>query len=342
MSCATHARAPAGAPHRSRGRARDASTRASSAFGASTSSKPIGVFDPVLDRHLAVDRYADGLRQLHASPDVFVIDDFLSADACADIIARARAKGDMTQSPVVYAGWTRDVEAWTSTVSSGPAVWIGAVAMLIGSSAFGHSGLGLLLEGAVGYAGAVGAAYGASMAYVARKEAELRTLRTSTSTALDGAGAGEQELIRATEKLLPGTSWTQYEAPTVIRYQRGQKLAPHFDANRGADVEDANRGGQTLATLLVYLNDVDEVNGGGKTVFGRLKGAAGAGGLAVQPAKGRCLLFFPATVDGECDDRTEHEGTEANEEKWIVRIWVHQNRVQMPFGLPDTHRDGRA
>ena len=45
----------------------------------------------VLDKHVPIDRYADGLRQLHASPDVFVVDDFLSADACADIIARAKA-----------------------------------------------------------------------------------------------------------------------------------------------------------------------------------------------------------------------------------------------------------
>lgn len=291
----------------------------------------------VLDKHVPIDRYADGLRQLHASPDVFVVDDFLSADACADIIARAKAKGDMTQSPVVYAGWTNDVEAWTSTVSSGPAVWIGALAMLIGSAAFGQSGLGLLGEGVVGYLGAVGAAYAASLAYVKDKERELGDLRTSTSTALDGSGVGERELIRATERLLPGTSWTTYEAPTVIRYERGQKLAPHFDANRGAAVEDANRGGQTLVTLLVYLNDVDEVRGGGQTVFGRL------GDLAVRPAKGRALVFFPANADGEFDDRVEHEGTEANEEKWIVRIWVHQNEVGgPPSGLPDDWNDERG
>ncbi|CEF98666.1 Oxoglutarate/iron-dependent dioxygenase [Ostreococcus tauri] len=305
--------------------------RASSSFGAASASKS-HARGLALDRHLVVDRYADGLRQLHASPDVFVIDEFLSPAACEDVIARARAKGDMTQSPVVYAGWTRDVEAWTSTVSSGPAVWVGALAMLIGSTAFGQSGLGLLGEGVVGYLAAVGAAYGASMSTVAMKEAELRELRTSTSTALDGSGAGERELIRATERLLPETSWTQYEAPTVIRYEPGQKLAPHFDANQRADVEDADRGGQTLATLLVYLNDVDEIKGGGQTVFGRLED-----GLAVQPAKGRALLFFPANVDGEFDERVEHEGAEATEEKWIVRVWVHQRRVGSPCGLPDDY-----
>ena len=86
----------------------------------------------------------------------------------------------------------------------------------------------------------------------------------------------------------------------MIRYRPGQRLAPHFDANRGADVEDAERGGQTLATLLVYLNDVQE-GSGGATRFGRLD-------LDVAPKKGQCLVFFPATADGRFDERVEHEG----------------------------------
>ena len=332
---------------RRRGRRNDSGRHASTSSSSSSSSVVCRVFArqksddanapptaAVLDKHLTIDRYRDGLRQLHASPDVFVVDDFLTDAECEDIVARARAKGDMSQSPVVYAGWTRDVETWTSTASSGPAVWIGALTMLVGSAGFGQSGLGLLGEGVVAYLAAVGAAYAASVAYVRRKEAELRGLRTSTSTALDGTGTGERALIDAVEALLPGTSRLQYEAPTVIRYETGQKLAPHFDANRGADVEDADRGGQTLATILVYLNDVDAVSGGGKTVFGRLAGGGGAGGLAVQPAKGRALVFFPANADGVFDERVEHEGTEAFEDKWIVRVWVHADKVEMPYGMP--------
>mgnify|MGYP003743456409 FL=1 len=125
---------------------------------------------------------------------------------------------------------------------------------------------------------------------------------------------------------MPGSVCEKFEAPTVIRYQPGQKLAPHFDANRGADVEDANRGGQTLATLLLYLNDVK--TDGGATRFGRLN-------LSVAPKKGQCLVFFPATAGGDFDERVEHEGTEATEEKWICRIWRHERTVPPPFGLPN-------
>lgn len=76
----------------------------------------------------------------------------------------------------------------------------------------------------------------------------------------------------------------------------------------------------------VYLNDVG--GGGGSTRFGRLN-------LEVAPKKGQCLLFFPAAEDGTFDERTEHEGTEAEREKWICRIWRHVDRVPPPFGLPD-------
>ena len=116
----------------------------------------------------------------------------------------------------------------------------------------------------------------------------------------------------------------------MIRYEAGQALAPHYDANQGAEFEDEVRGGQTLATLLVYLNDVTE---GGRTIFGKL------GGLTINPAKGDGLLFFPANAAGEFDDRVEHEGAEAVDEKWIARIWRHYSRVSPPYGLPGTWGD---
>ena len=34
--------------------------------------------------------------------------------------------------------------------------------------------------------------------------------------------------------------------------------------------------------------------------------------------------------------RVEHEGAETRAEKWICRIWRHQNVVNPPFGLPTT------
>ena len=104
-------------------------------------------------------------------------------------------------------------------------------------------------------------------------------------------------------------------------------LAPHFDANQGAAVEDKQRGGQTLITVLAYLNDVKS---GGKTKFGLLD-------LEYEPKKGSALIFFPANAAGAFDGRTEHEGETAQEEKWIARIWRHQYRVPPPYGLADDY-----
>ena len=57
-------------------------------------------------------------------------------------------------------------------------------------------------------------------------------MRTSTSCVLRGESVGEKAYVRAAEALMPGSGRETFEAPTVIRYEPGQQLAPHFDANR--------------------------------------------------------------------------------------------------------------
>ena len=174
----------------------------------------------------------------------------------------------------------------------------------------------------------------------------LQNLRTSSSTTLDDLSQmGAKNFVSCASDLFgPASSFSEmvpasfFEAPTVIRYEKGQALAPHFDANRSADFEDKNRGGQTLATLLVYLNGVDN---GGTTRFGKLPAAdderqeKGERNLSIIPRKGDALLFFPADKNGMFDERTEHEGCPAVDEKWIARIWRHADRVPPPFGLSD-------
>lgn len=179
----------------------------------------------------------------------------------------------------------------------------------------------------------------------------LQELRTSTSTTLSTVDGGSGTFVRRAAALFGDgveTSKTAkrearlFEAPTVIRYEADQVLAPHYDANRSAETEDANRGGQTLATLLVYINDVDN---GGNTRFGKLPAVTAVDGdindpkLTIKPKKGDALLFFPADAKGLFDERTEHEGCAAVDEKWIARVWRHADRVPPPFGLSDAELD---
>lgn len=74
----------------------------------------------------------------------------------------------------------------------------------------------------------------------------------------------------------------------------------------------------------MYLNTVHE---GGATVFRDLKDRDG-NMLAVQPARGSALLFFPAYADGKSDDRTLHKGEVARDEKRIVQMWIHEREYE--------------
>ncbi len=60
-----------------------------------------------LDRHIDIDSSFPGLRQIHESPDIYLVDDLLAPQECDDIIQAAKDKG-LDLSPVAYAGWTED------------------------------------------------------------------------------------------------------------------------------------------------------------------------------------------------------------------------------------------
>ena len=150
--------------------------------------------------------------------------------------------------------------------------------------------------------------------------------RTSTSWFLHFRRA--LPLVERVRALLPGVRSEQMEEPQVVRYRMGEKFGYHCDALPPSMLEDGD-GGQRVATLLVYLNDVDA---GGATVF-RSLGPDGAP-LRVKPRKGTALLFFPADCDGEGDDRTEHQAEVAMDEKWIAQLWIHEADYapQLPQG----------
>jgi hypothetical protein len=272
-----------------------------------------------------------GLRSLHRNPDIYLVDHFLSHEECDDLISQASDQG-MGLSPVAYAGWTEDLKVFVRLLPvlvlplTYQMVTLGVPRLLVAVAS-------LALWAALAFTlTSVGAAW-------ADKRGEaLQALRTSTSTVLPGAGVGPRALVLKTEKLMR-SSWRTFEAPTVIRYEAGQALAPHFDAIQGDAREEKGVMGQTLATLLVYLNDVPE---GGATRFGLLKGAGASDPLEVSPTKGQGLLFFPASADGKFDGRLEHQGREALDEKWIARIWRHEGRVAPPYGLPSSFGDSQV
>ena len=85
------------------------------------------------------------------------------------------------------------------------------------------------------------------------------------------------------------------------RYGIGNEYRAHFDwLNPDAAGHRAHlaRGGQRLATFILYLSEVEQ---GGATVFPKL-------GLEVFPRKGSALFFLNTDAAGRPDERTLHAG----------------------------------
>ena len=109
------------------------------------------------------------------------------------------------------------------------------------------------------------------------------------------------------------------ESLHALRYKVGAQYKPHhdfFDPNSKGSKNILKRGGQRLATLIVYLNDVDE---GGDTIFPHA-------GLSVVPKRGSAVYFEYMNDDGQLDDASLHGGAPVIEgEKWIVTKWVRED-----------------
>ena len=307
----------------------------------SSSSSMVGNRIPINENY-------PGLKRVHSNPDVYVIEKFLDDASCDDLIHKAMEKGT-SRSPVAYAGWTDDIKDLLGLAASGPVSWFAIFgAWYEAQGDVEASVLSLVLHAVRNYACLFVVALVGIAAFLKFRADSLQELRTSTSTTLDDLSqfGARNFVVRASDLFgnassssddgMPAASY--FEAPTVIHYEKDQALAPHYDANRSANVEDANRGGQTLSTLLVYLNDVAN---GGTTRFPKLPAAdyeqqvKGERNLEIIPRKGDALLFFPADKYGMFDERTEHEGCPAVDSKWIARIWRHADRVPPPFGVSD-------
>lgn len=107
----------------------------------------------------------------------------------------------------------------------------------------------------------------------------------------------------------------------VVYYGTGAEYRPHYDtfdpSTPGGKVHYA-RGGQRIATLIVYLNDPIE---GGETVFPKAS-------LQVLAQKGKALLFFNVDANGQVDLQSLHGGAPVIEgEKWILTKWFRE----LPF-----------
>ncbi|KAK7406862.1 hypothetical protein VNO78_08496 [Psophocarpus tetragonolobus] len=158
-------------------------------------------------------------------------------------------------------------------------------------------------------------------------------VRTSSGTFL---ARGRDKIVRGIEKKISDFTFIPVEhgeGLQVLHYEVGQKYEPHYDYF--LDDFNTKNGGQRIATVLMYLTDVEE---GGETVFPAAKGnfssvpwwnelsECGKKGLSIKPKRGDALLFWSMKPDATLDPSSLHGGCPVIKgNKWSSTKWMRVN-----------------
>ncbi len=108
------------------------------------------------------------------------------------------------------------------------------------------------------------------------------------------------------------------EGLQVLHYGPGAEYQPHHDyfvVDHPGGKESLARGGQRVASFLIYLNTPEK---GGETIFPLAN-------LSVTPKKGDAVLFYNMTQDGKDDPQSLHGGAPViGGEKWLLTKWIRE------------------
>jgi prolyl 4-hydroxylase len=143
--------------------------------------------------------------------------------------------------------------------------------------------------------------------------------RTSTSVCMTRF---ETPLVEKLEKRLAElTGWPveNGEGLQILRYEIGQQYKPHFDwfdPKKVGGVAHLARGGQRVATTVVYLSIPED---GGGTKFSEV-------GLEVNPRVGGAIFFNDVDEFGEPEKISLHSGTPVIKGYKIVATYWQRER----------------
>jgi prolyl 4-hydroxylase len=109
-----------------------------------------------------------------------------------------------------------------------------------------------------------------------------------------------------------------FEGMQVLRYRNGAQYKPHydyFDPEEPATPVLLARGGQRVATLIMYLQEPER---GGATLFPDAS-------ISVPPVRGHAVFFSYAVAHPDSLSLHGGEPVEAGE-KWIATLWLRQRQ----------------
>lgn len=144
--------------------------------------------------------------------------------------------------------------------------------------------------------------------------------RTSRGAMLQRAESPLIARIEARLEALTGWPAERGEGLQVLRYEKGNEYRPHFDwfnPDQAGPSKHLERGGQRVATVVMYLSDVEQ---GGGTAFPKA-------GLQVQPRKGSAVFFANVDEYGEPDQMSLHAGEPVESGvKVVATKWMRERR----------------
>lgn len=162
-------------------------------------------------------------------------------------------------------------------------------------------------------------------------------VRTSSGHFLN---RGRDKIVRRIEKRIADFAFIPEENGEgihILHYSVGQKYEPHFDYF--VDPFNTKNGGQRMATMLMYLSDVEK---GGETVFPSFDvnsssvpwwdelSECGRSGLSVRPRMGDALLFWSMTPDATVDPLSLHGSCPVIQgDKWSATKWMHVDKYNI-------------
>ena len=148
--------------------------------------------------------------------------------------------------------------------------------------------------------------------------------RTSSSVFLNSSNDAANQLLIKIKKMAAaaaGVAQTYMEPLQVVKYEQGEYYREHYDY-LDADSGEVKEFGQRTLTILVYLNTLEDSQGGG-TRFHVLE-------HTVKPVKGNALLWHNVLAIGQTDPRTLHSGEpilQPGVVKYAMNIWF-RNKSQ--------------
>ena len=184
------------------------------------------------------------------------------------------------------------------------------------------------------------------------KGSQVSTIRTSAGMFLS---KGQDPTVRLIEERIAaaaGIPEPNGEGLQILRYENGQKYDPHYDYFHDQVNSAPRRGGQRMATMLIYLEDTEQ---GGETIFPNGErpehwdadepgnhnewSECAKKGIPVKSHRGDAVLFWSLKEDYTLDSGSLHGACPViSGEKWTAVKWIRvakfdggfKDKVPMP------------